>query len=80
MANETNIILVLEIYNLVSCLKRGKYLEGLSYFCAGHELLDERMCALLQAIQNERQWTGGISQVQQFLQQQNAVRPTVGLV
>lgn len=50
-----------------------------AHLCSPHELIYKRLSALLEAIENESERAGAVSQVQQLLKQQQAVSPFVGL-
>jgi hypothetical protein len=50
-----------------------------TYLCSGHKLSYKRCSALLDGIKNECERAGAVPQIEQLLQQQEAVIPTMGL-
>ncbi len=50
-----------------------------TYLGSPHKLPSERLGTLLQGIENQSEWTGRVSQVEQPLKEQQTMRPLVRL-
>lgn len=47
--------------------------EHETYLCSCRELCDERLCRLLESVEEQGERAGAVSQIQQLLQEQEAV-------
>jgi hypothetical protein len=47
--------------------------------CSGRKLSYDRPCGLLKAVKHQSERAGAITQVEQFLKEEQAMRPTMGL-
>lgn len=52
---------------------------GEKYFGSCDKLVEDGSCGLLQRVDDEREGTGAVSEVQQLLEEKHAVRALVGL-
>jgi hypothetical protein len=79
VAKETKTIFARSFWVGESVVDGSQQLGVSTHFCPPHKLVCKWLRPLLETVKNESERAGAVSQVEQFLKEQQAVRPLVRL-